>query len=183
MQKCKRIENKLHDTNLQIVSQIHIFITWINSNYNFIKILHISLYKCLHCFFFTFCLWTTEILIHLVFIHMRLLLLTANTPCLVFYCTTNLFYWFLETIYMSDKSNKLQVLFTDLMFAFYSYSYCLLKYVSFLFWSPTHQSFCLFLSLIRAILRKVKFPLILEMIFASRVFLFIFWGVWYLLWN
>lgn len=121
IQKFKRIENKLHDMNLRIVSQIHIRITWINLNYNFVKILHISLYKFLY-FFLTFCLWTTEILIHLVFIQKRFLLLTANIPCLIFCCTTNLFYWFLETIYMLNKSNKLRILFTDLTFAFYSYS-------------------------------------------------------------
>lgn len=121
IQKFKRIENKLHDMNLQIVSQIHICITWINLNYNFVKILHISLYKSLY-FFLTFCLWTTEILIHLVFIQKRFLLLTANMPCLIFCCTTNLFYWFLETIYTLNKSNKLWILFTDLTFAFYSYS-------------------------------------------------------------
>ena len=68
-----------------------------------------------------------------MFLQTRFLLLTANTPCLVFYCTTNLFYWFLETIYMSNKSNKLQILFTDLIFAFYSYSQCLWRRQ----WQPT----------------------------------------------
>ena len=94
---------------------------------------YIYLYISLCTFFFTFCLWTTEILIHLVFLQTRFLLLIANTPCLVFYCTTNLFYWFLETIYMSNKSNKLQILFTDLTFAFYSYSQCLWRRQ----WQPT----------------------------------------------
>lgn len=115
--KCRSLKEEKNYEYEPANSFIHIFITWINSYYNVVKILQISPYKWFSLLFSAFCLWTTEILIHLQFIwgswcFLPMYLAFFSTGLLIFS------YWFVGTIYMS---NKLQLIFPDLAFAFYTY--------------------------------------------------------------